>query len=101
LTRCDAIDASPFRIRVNAVCPGIIDTPMVKHQRDVMDSDAPVQVAPGKPPSADVAHFIAMAPMNRMGLAEEIADVTVFLSGEKASFVQGAAWVVDGGYTIN
>lgn len=49
----------------------------------------------------DLEKFIAYAPMNRMGVAEEIADVAVFLSGEKASFVQGAAWVVDGGYTIN
>jgi NAD(P)-dependent dehydrogenase (short-subunit alcohol dehydrogenase family) len=39
--------------------------------------------------------------LNRVGTPEEVADVVVFLSGEKASFVQGAAWTVDGGYTIN
>ena len=44
---------------------------------------------------------IDIAPMNRMGEPEEVADVVIFLSSEKASFVQGASWVVDGGYIIN
>jgi NAD(P)-dependent dehydrogenase (short-subunit alcohol dehydrogenase family) len=44
---------------------------------------------------------IAVAPMNRMGTPQEIADVVLFLASSKASFVQGAAFVVDGGYTIN
>jgi NAD(P)-dependent dehydrogenase (short-subunit alcohol dehydrogenase family) len=87
LTRCDAIDVSPFRIRVNAVCPGIIDTPMVS----VKSEHA----------GMDLSKSVAIAPMDRMGTADEIADVVVFLSGDKASFVQGAAWIVDGGYTIN
>ena len=43
---------------------------------------------------------VNIAPMKRIGRPEEIADVCVFLCSEKASFVQGAAWVVDGGYTI-
>jgi NAD(P)-dependent dehydrogenase (short-subunit alcohol dehydrogenase family) len=82
LTRCDAVDCSPFRIRVNAVCPGIIETPMNKAGMDLTRS-------------------VAIAPMNRMGTVEEVADVVLFLSSDRASFVQGAAWVVDGGYTIN
>lgn len=86
LTRCDAVDASPFRIRVNAVCPGIIDTPMVNSSTSAG--------------SNDLEKYVKMAPMERMGVPEEIADVVLFLSGEGASFVQGAAWVVDGGYTI-
>lgn len=45
--------------------------------------------------------FIAIAPMNRMGTPQEIADAVLFLSSSKATFVQGAAMVVDGGYTIN
>jgi len=43
---------------------------------------------------------IEMSAMKRKGTVEEVADVVVFLASEKASFVQGAAWVVDGGYTI-
>lgn len=45
--------------------------------------------------------FIALAPMNRKGTPQEIADAILFLSSSKASFIQGAAMVVDGGYTIN
>jgi len=41
-----------------------------------------------------------IAPMARKGKVEEVADVVCFLASEKASFVQGASWVVDGGYTI-
>lgn len=44
---------------------------------------------------------IAIAPMNRMGTAQEVADACLFLCSTKATFVQGAALVVDGGYTIN
>ncbi|WVQ62755.1 uncharacterized protein L199_000903 [Kwoniella botswanensis] len=97
LTRCDAIDASPYQIRVNAVCPGIIHTPMTDNalrpalKEGEKDLQAPM----------DLTESINIAPMKRMGTPEEVADVVVFLSSEKASFVQGASWVVDGGYTIN
>ncbi len=49
----------------------------------------------------DLSKSVEIAPMGRMGTADEVADVCLFLCSEKASFVQGAAWVVDGGYTIN
>lgn len=45
--------------------------------------------------------FIALAPLNRKGTPQEIADAVLFLSSSKATFMQGAAMVVDGGYTIN
>lgn len=57
--------------------------------------------APSDTKVMDLSKSIAIAPMDRMGTPEEIADVVLFLSSEKASFVQGAAWLVDGGYTIN
>jgi NAD(P)-dependent dehydrogenase (short-subunit alcohol dehydrogenase family) len=44
---------------------------------------------------------IGIAPMDRMGTTQEVADVALFLCSTKASFVQGHAMVVDGGYTIN
>jgi NAD(P)-dependent dehydrogenase (short-subunit alcohol dehydrogenase family) len=60
---------------------------------------------PSAPPPKDGAPQMTLpidiAPMNRMGEPEEVADVVIFLSSEKASFVQGASWVVDGGYIIN
>jgi NAD(P)-dependent dehydrogenase (short-subunit alcohol dehydrogenase family) len=43
----------------------------------------------------------AIAPMNRFGTAQEIADAVLFLSSSKASFVQGHSMVVDGGYVVN
>jgi NAD(P)-dependent dehydrogenase (short-subunit alcohol dehydrogenase family) len=83
LTRSDAVDYSPHRIRVNAVMPGLIDTPMTRPNQSV----------------ADYLDIVAErhAPMRRKGTAQEIADVVMFLSSNKASFVQGAAWAVDGG----
>ena len=86
LTRCDAVDYSSHRIRINAVCPGIIETPMTKSE--------------GGDGAFDVSTQTLIAPMARKGKVEEVADVVCFLASEKASFVQGAGWVVDGGYTI-
>ncbi|EMC93642.1 hypothetical protein BAUCODRAFT_37343 [Baudoinia panamericana UAMH 10762] len=83
MTRCDAIDYSKDNIRINCVCPGVIDTPMVRPNLDVLGP------------------AISIAPMNRPGTAQEIADCACFLSSPKASFVQGSAMVVDGGYVIN
>ncbi|KAJ4256245.1 hypothetical protein NW762_009325 [Fusarium torreyae] len=83
MTRCDAIDYSKDLIRVNAVCPGVIDTAMTRPQADVLA------------PAVDIA------PMGRMGTAQEVADCVLFLASSKASFVQGSAMMVDGGYVIN
>jgi NAD(P)-dependent dehydrogenase (short-subunit alcohol dehydrogenase family) len=114
LTRCDAIDYSKHLIRVNAVCPGIIDTPMTQpRQPGSTGADAgfggpAVPLPAGMSNEAglrqnpmDITRAVGIAPMDRKGTTDEIADVVLFLCSEKASFVQGAAWVVDGGYTIN
>jgi len=83
LTRSDAIDYSKDNIRVNCVCPGVIGTRMVN---TTLEYFRPA---------------ISIAPMNRVGTADEVADCVLFLCSSKATFVQGAAFVVDGGYTIN
>ena len=86
LTRADAVDYSPHRIRVNAVLPGLVDTPMMNQvpgQRDMV-----MQFA------------LPMVPMKRLSMPEEIADAALFLCSWKASSVQGSSMVVDGGYTI-
>ncbi|KAF4983202.1 hypothetical protein FZEAL_1359 [Fusarium zealandicum] len=82
LTRSDAIDYSKHGIRVNCVCPGVIETPMTA---DVPDDDPAVQ----------------SAVMERKGTPQEVADAVLFLSSSKASFIQGAVLSVDGGYTIH
>ncbi|CAG8959405.1 hypothetical protein HYFRA_00001303 [Hymenoscyphus fraxineus] len=86
MTKCDAIDYAQHNIRINCVCPGVIATPMTQ-------SDPSFAAALGP--------AIAMAPMNRMGTAEEVAAACLWLCGDGAGFVCGHALVVDGGYTIN
>ncbi|KAK3081583.1 hypothetical protein LTS18_005145 [Coniosporium uncinatum] len=86
MTRGDAIDYSEHHIRVNCICPGIIDTPMTTSTEERKQLLKPA---------------IDIAPMRRMGLPQEVADCALFLCSSKASFVQGAALVVDGGYVIN
>lgn len=86
MTRADAVDYSADGIRVNCVCPGVIETPMT------MSSD---EMREALRPAVDIA------PMRRMGTPEEVAHAVLFLCSPEASFVQGHALVVDGGYTIN
>ncbi|KAH9893779.1 NAD(P)-binding protein [Xylariomycetidae sp. FL2044] len=86
LTRSDAIDYSRDGIRVNCVCPGVIETPMTTGTPEMAERLEPA---------------VKIAPMQRMGRPEEIADAVLFLCSSQASFIQGHALVVDGGYTIN
>jgi NAD(P)-dependent dehydrogenase (short-subunit alcohol dehydrogenase family) len=83
LTRSAAMRYAAQGIRINAVCPGAIRTPMV---------DAVVK-------EEAAARFVAeMHPMNRIGEAHEIADAVIFLCSDKASFITGHPLAVDGGY---
>ena len=81
LTKTAALEYAGDNIRVNAVCPGYIETNMTK---DTM-------VRRGE-------QIMAMVPFHRMGKPEEIAEMVVWLCCERASFVSGAAYNVDGGY---
>lgn len=84
LTRSAAIEHSRHGIRVNAVCPGVIRTPL-------MDKAGL---------SADfAASLVKLHPIGRLGTAEEVAEAICWLSSPAASFVTGAALAVDGGWT--
>lgn len=85
LTKCAALEFARKKIRVNAVCPGVIRTPMV----DRMLADTGL--------SED--DFTVQEPMNRLGEPREIADAVAWLLSDQASFVTGIAMPVDGGYT--
>jgi NAD(P)-dependent dehydrogenase (short-subunit alcohol dehydrogenase family) len=87
-TRGLALDVAGKRIRVNCVCPGIIDTPLT---RGFIDEAAD--------PQAVIRQYNAVAPLGRMGTAGEVANCVLFLASEEASFVTGAALLVDGGTT--
>lgn len=84
LTRTAALEYAQQGIRVNAVCPGVIWTPMVER---VTGGDPEVE-----------AQFAALEPVGRMGRPEEIAESVVWLCSDAASFVTGHAMAVDGGF---
>ena len=86
LTRSMAMDFAKENIRVNAVCPGTVDTPMLKWAAS-LDSD----------PQSVYDACNAMHPLGRIAQPREIAEVVAFLAHESSSFVTGAVWTVDGG----
>lgn len=89
LTKSAALEYATRGIRVNAVCPGFIETPMVMERG----------VAAGKDP-AMYERLAKLHPMNRLGKPDEIADAVIWLCSRESSFVTGQAIAVDGGYTI-
>jgi NAD(P)-dependent dehydrogenase (short-subunit alcohol dehydrogenase family) len=87
---------APEKIRVNAVCPGPIDTPMLR----VFVARPDQQQAPGdEDKEALIVRRSQQVPMRRTGKPEEIANAALFLLSDEASFVTGAALPVDGGAT--
>ncbi len=83
LTKTAALEYATQGIRVNAVCPGVIQTPMIDR---FLGGSAEAE-----------AQFVAMEPVGRLGLPQEIAEAVVWLCSDAASFVTGHAMVVDGG----
>jgi NAD(P)-dependent dehydrogenase (short-subunit alcohol dehydrogenase family) len=84
LTKAMALDHAAEKIRVNCICPGIVETEMVA--RFGMDE-------------AGRRQRIAMHPIGRFGQPEDIAGTAVFLASDEAAWITGAAFPVDGGYT--
>src|SRR5262249_24789160 len=89
LTKAAAIDYADQNIRVNAICPGMFWTGLVKGARD--------SGTVGQPPPADAYPPPMNVPMNRWGLASEIAAAALFLASDESSFLTGVALPVDGG----
>ena len=88
LTRCLARDHGGDGIRVNCVCPGPIQTPMLENS-----------VAGATDPAAALRAAEASTILGRLGQPEEIANMVHFLASEEASYITGAAMIVDGGVT--
>jgi 2-keto-3-deoxy-L-fuconate dehydrogenase len=89
MTKAIAADFVGRGIRCNAICPGTIDTPSL-HDR---------MAAQGDPEKARAA-FIARQPMGRIGTAEEVAELAVYLASDESAFTTGQIHVIDGGWTI-
>ncbi|GGC77965.1 SDR family NAD(P)-dependent oxidoreductase [Chelatococcus reniformis] len=82
LTKAAAIEYGAAAIRINAVCPGYIETPLIQ---------ASLERRRG--------HLEQRTPLGRLGTAEEIAELVVWLCSDRAAYVTGAAYTIDGGYT--
>jgi NAD(P)-dependent dehydrogenase (short-subunit alcohol dehydrogenase family) len=87
LTKSAAVEYAPKGIRINAVCPGVIDTPMVA---GMLEGQAEA-----------MAEIMKQQPIGRLGRADEIAAAVLWLCSPAASFVVGVALPVDGGYTTH
>lgn len=82
LTKVAALEYAGHNIRVNCICPGIIDTPMLQGV-----------------PAAGRQLLLARQPIGRLGSADEVAAAAVFLASDASAFTTGAVFAVDGGFT--
>jgi NAD(P)-dependent dehydrogenase (short-subunit alcohol dehydrogenase family) len=88
LAKALALDYAARGIRVNALCPGIIDTPMLEKFANTRPD-----------PAAAWRSYETAQPMGRLGTADECADAALWLVSDEASFITGVALPVDGGFT--
>ncbi len=89
LTKAIAADFVGKGIRCNAICPGTIETPSL---HDRMGAQGDIEKAR--------AAFLARQPMGRLGKAEEIADLALYLASDESSFTTGQTHIIDGGWAI-
>lgn len=86
LTKSAALEYARQGIRINAICPGTCETPMVKHA---------IEMSP-----EHMARVIDAIPLGRVGKPEEIASMVLLLCSDYAGFAIGQTWAMDGGYTV-
>lgn len=83
MTQSLAVELAPYNIRVNAIAPGFIETPMLDVLKDLPDMKKAL---------------LARVPMGRMGRPEEISNLVLFLATEESSYMTGSIVVIDGGF---
>jgi NAD(P)-dependent dehydrogenase (short-subunit alcohol dehydrogenase family) len=91
MTRAMALDHAEENIRFNAVCPASVDTPMLRWAADVFKDDKTVEQV--------VDSWGQMHPLGRVAKIEEVAELIAFLSSDRASFITGGEYKIDGGMT--
>jgi len=89
LTRCAAMELAPKKIRVNAVNPGVVETML--HRNSGMDDNRYAEF---------LEHSKATHPIGRAGQANEVADLIAFLCSEKAGWITGGTYAIDGGRAL-
>ncbi len=93
IARTTALDYAADNIRVNAVCPGTIETPLFHNAIDNYVEKS------GADKAAIVAEEAAAQPLGRLGQPRDVAELVFFLASDKAAFITGSLHAVDGGYT--
>ncbi|GAH99535.1 unnamed protein product, partial [marine sediment metagenome] len=83
MTEALAVELAPFGIRVNAIAPGMIETPMI----DPMKKDPKMMEA-----------MLAKVPMQRVGKPEEVSNLVLFLASDVSSYITGSTVIIDGGW---
>jgi 2-keto-3-deoxy-L-fuconate dehydrogenase len=81
-------------VRCNAICPGTVESPSLRERIAAQSR------ASGQTPAQVEAMFIARQPMGRLGRAEEIAALAVYLASDESGFTSGTAQLIDGGWTL-
>ena len=94
LTRSVAVDFITRGVRCNAICPGTIESPSLRDRIGALAASNQVS------PTQAEAMFIARQPMGRLGTADEIAALAVYLASDESSFTTGTAQLIDGGWTL-
>ena len=89
LTKALAADYTPKGIRVNAICPGTVETPSLYERMKAQGDFEKAKAA-----------FIARQPMGRLAQADEIAGLVVYLSSDEAAFITGQTFTIDGGMSV-
>jgi len=94
LTKVAALETAPFGITVNAICPGYVDTPLVRGQFEDLSKTRNI-------PLENVLEEVLypLVPQKRLLAVQEIADYVSFLASDKAKGITGQACLLDGGYT--
>lgn len=89
-TKALALELAPFNVRVNCVCPGVVETPMFEGELKAWN---------GIQPGDNRKTFEAQHPIGRFGASNDVANAVLYLASDESSWVTGSALVVDGGYT--